>query len=154
MKSRSRAKFKGRREAGRFLALPGVILDSAAYLSLSAHAVKLLLDLGAQYRGSNNGDLSAAWSPMHLRGWKSRDTLGKALKELLESGLIEMTRQGGLHKCSLYALTWQPIDNCGNKLEVSPTRVASNLWRHENRNASPPTVSIRHAGRVNSAQAA
>ena len=48
---------RDKRERGRFLALPYAVLTSAAYLSLSPHGIKLLIDLGVHYNGSNNGDL-------------------------------------------------------------------------------------------------
>jgi hypothetical protein len=57
----------------------------------------------------------------------------KALAELLALGFIEQTRQGGKNQCSLYAVTWLAIDECNGKLYVKPTNVASNLWKHENR---------------------
>lgn len=153
MKQRSRSKHKGRQESGPFLALPRAVLNSENYRALSAKAVKLLVDLGSQYSGSNNGDLSAAWRLMQPRGWRSRDTLTMALAELLQFGLIEKTRQGGKNCCSLYAVTWHAIDDCKGKLDVAPTRVASGLWRQpmasEKQNASPPSVSARHGRRVN-----
>ena len=90
------------------------------YRMLSVHAVKLLCDLGSQFKGGNNGDLCATWSLMQVRGWKLRDTLGEALAELLHYGKIEQTRQGVLHRCSLYALTWHVIDECKGKLDVTP----------------------------------
>lgn len=141
----------GRSESGSFLAVPHAVLASDAYRTLGAHATKLLFDLGSQYRGANNGDLSAAWRIMVARGWRSRDTLAKALRELLDHGLIELTRQGGLRRCSLYALTWRAIDECGGKLDVSPTSVASGAWKPGQREqiASTATVSTRHACRVN-----
>src|SRR5690349_7962559 len=105
MSSRSRSKAKGRSETGSFFAFPHAVMESPAFRQLSAHAVKLLCNLGEQYRGKNNGDLCAAWKVMQPRGWKSRDTLARAISELLAAGLIEKTRQGGLHCCSLYALT-------------------------------------------------
>ena len=158
--ARTRRKIKGRAESGGFFALPFALLNSPNYLLLSAHAVKLLCDLGAQYKGVNNGDLCATWTLMHARGWKSRDTLGKALAELVCFGMIEQTRQGGLHRCSLFALTWHPIDECAGKLDCAPTRVPSGKWRQpqvampkpERKNRAPSTagVSIRHGGRVNS----
>jgi hypothetical protein len=122
-------KARGRKETGSFIALPQVVLNSDSYKRLSAHSIKLLVDLFRQYRGNNNGDFSAAWKIMHAFGWKSRDTLCRALKELVNSGLIEMTRQGGLHKCSLYAVTWRAVDDCRGKLDCSSTNVPSNLWR-------------------------
>lgn len=124
-----RERAKGRRQSGSFLALPHAILNCPNYLVLSAQARMLLFDVAVQFKGGNNGDLCAAWKLMRARGWRSRDTLGKALAELRQYGLIEMTRQGGLHKTSLYALTWLPIDECNGKLDVPPTHVASGLWR-------------------------
>ena len=66
---------------------------------------------------------------MRKRGWKSRQTVERALKELLDAGLIEKARQGGLYWPNLYALGWIAIDECGGKLEVLPTAVAPGRWR-------------------------
>lgn len=158
--ARTRRKIVGRSDSGGFFALPHAVQNSPNFRMLSAHAVKLLCDLGGQFKGNNNGDLSATWSLMHARGWKSRDTLGHALAELLHFGLIERTRQGGMHQCSLFALTWRAIDDCKGKLDCAPTRVPSGQWRQpqvamlkpERKNRAPNTagVPIRHGPRVNS----
>ena len=92
----------------------------------------LLVDVAVQYCGTNNGDLSPSWTLMHKRGWKSRETLNRALRELRHYVFLDLTRQGGLHhKASLYALTWQAVDDCNGKLDVGcgPTRVASGRWK-------------------------
>lgn len=128
--TRSRRKFKGRSNHAPFFMWPRDVANSDTYRSLSAKAVKLLNDLYFQFRGVNNGDLAAAWGIMQPRGWKSRDTLHKALCELLAVGMIEKTRQGGRNRCSLYAVTWLPIDECNGKLDVPATRTPSGLWRH------------------------
>lgn len=99
---------------------------------LSHKAAHLLDNLAAQFNGKNNGDLSAAPKIMVLFGWKSRGSIDEALAELIANGFIEQTRQGGRNQCSLYAITWQSIDECGGKLDVKPTAVASNLWKLEN----------------------
>jgi len=152
-KAERRRRITGRRESGSFLAIPHAVLDAEAFRALHAPAVKLLLDLGSQYKGANNGDLCVAWQVMEQRGWRSRDTLTKAKRELLDHGLIELTRQGGLGRCSLYALTWRAIDECKGKLDVPATSVASGcwkLWKPEpgKQTASPPAVSARHARRA------
>ncbi len=154
---RQRQRAKGRMHSGGYLALPHALLNSPNYRGLSACAVKLLNDLGFQYRGSNNGDLCAAWRVMHARGWKSRDTLCRALAELRHTGMIEMTRQGGKNRCSLFALTWLAIDECGGKLDCAATRVSSGLWKEpkppmpnrlgRKQNADTAGVSIRHGRR-------
>lgn len=58
---------------------------------------------------------------MRPRGWKSEDTLNKAKRALLDSCLIVETRKGQRpNKCSLYALTWFALDECGGKLDYGP----------------------------------
>lgn len=123
-----RAKMTGKAGRSSFLGIPHPVIDSQAYKSLNGWAVKLLIDIAAQYKGSNNGDLCAAWSVMRERGWKSPGTLHKALSALLDAGLIEQTRQGGRNRCSLYAITWRPIDECKGKLDVKPTQGPSALY--------------------------
>ncbi len=126
---RTRIRVKGRRESGSFIAVPKLILESDEYACLSAQAVKLLLDVFAQFNGRNNGALSASWSVMRQRGWRSRDTLGRALRQLVERQWLVLTRQGGRMWCSLYAVSWKPINDCDGKLDVSATRVASMAWQ-------------------------
>lgn len=156
--TRKRWKHKGRSESGGYFALPHAVTASPSYRSLPTRAVKLLCDLGAQYRGNNNGDLGAAFSEMRKRGWKSRDTLDLAEKDLVRAGIIELTRQGGLNCCNLYALTWLAIDECGGKLDVPPTRVPSGLWKRahlsEKQNASPESVPSKPSFRVSASRAA
>ncbi len=90
------------------------------------------MDLAAQFRGFNNGDLCMAWTIMEKRGWKSRDTLNKARKELLDVELILVSRRGDRKRPNLYALTFFAIDECGGKLDVKPTDRPHSTWRmHE-----------------------
>jgi len=125
-----RARVKGRKSHGRFGMIPKTILDSREYAELSAPAAKLLLDMAGKYSGANNGDLSMPWSDMRTRGWKSKDTLERARKELLRAGFIEVSRQGGRRICNLYALTFHAVDPCGGKLDVSPTEMPSHHWKN------------------------
>lgn len=125
---RNRLKSKGRKESGTFAAIPHAVMDSNDFLGLSGSATKVLLGLLRQYRGNNNGDLSAAFSSAHHWGIGSKSTLAKALDELQAHNLIIRTREGRFMKpggcCALYAITWQAIDECGGKIEVSATSTA------------------------------
>ena len=67
----ARHRHKGNRVGEGFLALPYSVLNSPLFLALAPHAVKLLLDVAAQYRGDNNGDLALAWKLMQPRRWRS-----------------------------------------------------------------------------------
>ena len=130
--ARTRMRALGRKEAGNFLRIPSVVLDSPNFRALSHKSKALILDIGARYNGFNNGDLAAPWSWMKTRGWKSKDTLHRALVELQHFGMIELTRQGGLLGPSLYAFTWMAIDPCNKvRLDVASTRIASGMWKRE-----------------------
>jgi len=121
-----------RREPGGFAALPHCLLASQVYIGLTAHAIKLLNDLLAQFKGFNNGDLCLAWTIMAKRGWKSRDTLNKVRQELLDTELILVSRYGDRKRPHLYALTFFAIDECGGKLDIKATERPMRTWRlHE-----------------------
>lgn len=128
--AKRRLRQKGRRSEHTFIAVPHYILDSPEFGRLSGWGIKLIFELARQYKGSNNGDLSAAFSVLRERGWNSSATLSRALTELLEAGWIIRTRQGGRNRCSLYALTWWEVNDCPGKwLEVEPERVPSHKWK-------------------------
>ena len=85
--------------------------------------MKVLMHLLAQYRGSNNGDLSAPKSAAADYGL-SVNTWEKAKRELLQARFIEISRVGETRKCHLYA-----IDECGSKLDISATHTYSDDWK-------------------------
>ena len=121
---------KRRRGLAPFAAFPREMLNHPNFAALSVRAKALLFPLTEQYKGSNNGDLCATLRFLRPHGWTSNDQLRKALKELLESGFLIQTRQGRRpNVCSLYAISWHPIDECGGKHELSPTVTAPNKWR-------------------------
>jgi hypothetical protein len=131
MSKDKRQRAKGRRSGHSFLQVPHPVMNSPAYCSLSAIAVKMLFDLAVQYKGKNNGDLVATMSFMETRNWNSNAQIKKAINELLDKSLIVLTRQGRRPRvASLYALTWRPIDECGGKLEeVKATQTAPDNWK-------------------------
>ncbi|MBG14107.1 MAG: hypothetical protein CL553_13455 [Alcanivorax sp.] len=116
---------KGMKFPGGFIGIPKILAEHQDFLNLSMSGKVALIALIYQYRGGNNGDLSAA--PRLLKPWgiKSRTTAQRAVSELLDANLILRTREGQFlnpgGRCALYALTWLPIDDCGGKLEVAST---------------------------------
>lgn len=120
---------KGRKASRGFVQLPKRVINSEEFSKLPARAVKLLIDLLSQYNGFNNGDLCLAWKIMEKKGWKSRDTLSLARKDLLETGFIVVTRQGGRNKATLYAITFMEIDDCKGKLDYGATKIPINGWK-------------------------
>lgn len=152
-----RQKTKGRRESGGFVRIPHAVIDSQGWKLSNGTAIKMLCELARCFNGFNNGDLAATFKMLRPRGWSSPETITNACRELRSHGLIELTRQGGLHRSNLYALTWYPIDECRGKLDVASTKVASGLWKAaiaerykrppKNRKPTTPVVLqlIRHA---------
>ncbi|EEO28201.1 hypothetical protein [Oxalobacter paraformigenes] len=136
MSKRGKRALKEARQArggGSFLPFTLLPLQSEQLASLTPYEAKLLFDIMSQWRLGNNGDQSAAWALMQKRGWRSKETLGNALKGLLEKGFIVLTRQGGRNKCSLYGLGWLAIDQCSDKLDIQPTMspVTKNWRKYE-----------------------
>ena len=131
--ARRKSKYNAERgEAGGFVSFYHCVLSSQAMKNLSPYGTKLLVDLLSQYKGQNNGDLTATYSILQQRGWHSKGTLSRAIKELIAAGLIEVSRQGGRHQCSLYALTFYAVDECKGKLDIAATNTPKSLWRkHE-----------------------
>ena len=117
MGNKSYPKAKGRGKET-FFALPHSVISCSNYFQLSHKAKAMLVDLGCQFNGSNNGDLSATWSLLKKRGWKSSDTISSSIEELIYYGFIVRTQEGGLNVAGkqrphLYALTWLRIDKIG-----------------------------------------
>jgi hypothetical protein len=105
-----------------YLHLHTPLLNCADFIALSGVQTKLLVDIASQYNGYNNGDLCASLSVLKKRRWNSNDTITNALKVLIARNLIIQTKQGGLGiGPSLYAITWQPINDCKGKLDVKAT---------------------------------
>ncbi len=108
--ARSYSQAKGRGGNESYLGLPKEVIRHDNFVRLSAYANKLIIDLGQQYTGYNNGDLCATWTFMVKRGWKSKETLNNSLRELEHYGIIVQTQAGGLNRPSLYAFSWKRID--------------------------------------------
>ena len=106
-------------------------MESPNYCKLSHTGVRMLIELGKQLNGRNNGDLCATSRTLRARGWPSNETITRALLELEYFGFIVRTRQGGLNKCSLFAVTWRGIDECGGKLDISASAVPLRAWTVE-----------------------
>jgi hypothetical protein len=129
-----RVKFKADWGPKGALALPKALMEHQDFRELSPSATKVLMVLGCQYNGRNNGDLAATKSMLKSWGGMADGTLARALRQLKERNLILCTRTSYRRrdgqKCALYALTWMAIDQCpGKELEVKDTIVPKRRLR-------------------------
>lgn len=134
---RTREKTKGRKARGRYLAMPVAVVDSKSYRELSLAASRVLTMLHYQYRGANNGDLCAPLSEAKRWGINGPATLARALRELEAANLIVRTRdptrlrKSPHGQCSLFALTWECLDECGGKHGLKPTSTPLRIFSGE-----------------------
>ena len=68
----------------RFIPLPRRVLESPEFSMLSPTETKLIIDMLSMCNGKNNGDLCITFSMMKERGWKSKSSLEKAAKSMIE----------------------------------------------------------------------
>jgi hypothetical protein len=137
-----------------FAGIPRVVMECPDYTNLSGSAIRLLVELACAYKGGNNGDLSPAWTLMKERGFRSKATLTRAIKELVAAEMIILTRQGQFikNRAGLYALTWASIDECaGKQLDESPTRTPPRNFSLEHqqgwpRKLDPPEQKLNRKG--------
>ena len=114
----------GKLNVGRFTALPHTVIHSQQYRQLGYAARALLFDLAAQYNRNNNGKLVCCMKYLRPLGWNSNDTITRALRELLKSGLLIQTRQGMMPPCSQaawFAIGWFGLD-VTTGLDIEPTK--------------------------------
>lgn len=127
---RKRLRFRGRASDHTFLRLPHYVITSPEWRALGGHAVKFLVELSASFNGRNNGNLSLTRRQALQRGWNSGGTLDRAAQEAVDAGFAVITRHGtAMGRCTLYGITWEPIDDVGNGVEVAPERVPSKRWQ-------------------------
>jgi len=135
-----RARATGRRgeRADTFVPFLHTMLTHQAFLNLSPVAHKTLNYLASQCKRYNNGDLDICEKNARKRGLQmSAASLRRGAKELLEVGFVELTRQGGRNRNSLYALSWYDIPYDGNKHDYEYLRPTMRWLRQK---ASSPVT--------------
>jgi hypothetical protein len=119
------AKSKTKDPNGRYISVYTDLLNSPAYRVLGFAAKALFIDLREQYKGVNNGNLSATLTDLKHKGWSASATLANALYELRAMGFIAVTRQGGLSMgtrvCTLYRFTDLDVYDM-SKMGVQPMK--------------------------------
>ena len=102
------------KKSANFAGIPRHIVEHSSFKSLGYSACALLILLGYQYRGNNNGNLVITWSI--IKDWfGSNATMYRARDSLYKAGFIVINAYGGRSGNGtklphLYALTWESID--------------------------------------------
>ena len=102
------------KKSANFAGIPRHIVEHSSFKSLGYSACTLLILLGYQYRGKNNGNLVITWS--FMKDWfGSNTTMYRARDSLYKAGFIVFNAYGGKSGNGtklphLYAITWASID--------------------------------------------
>ena len=81
-----------------FVMLPHELIDSKAWQELSCYARTVYIEIRRRYNGKNDNNLSYTYREAgELMG---RRTFTKALRELVNHGLMDIIRSGGLYRKS------------------------------------------------------
>jgi len=89
---------KKRKKSPPFIRLFNKLIDSKAWQELSCHARTVYIEIHRKYNGSNNDNLSYTYREASKIMYKR--TFTKALRELVNNGLIDIIRSGGLYRKS------------------------------------------------------
>lgn len=130
---------KKRKGSGRFVSIPHVILDSAAWKSLSSDACRLYVELKRRHNGQNNGFITLSYreAAQVINGGKS--TAYARMQELQEHGFVRMVNKGQFQ--NRHATTWLLTTESDDRANHHPT----NDWKNyastesEKKNASSGT---------------
>jgi hypothetical protein len=91
----------------RYFALHHYMLKTEAWKALSAPARAVYLQIGLRYDGFNNGKLAFSVRDAAKECNLAKNTVGRALKDLVRLGFIEETRHGGLSRKTRIASEWR-----------------------------------------------
>jgi predicted RNA binding protein YcfA (HicA-like mRNA interferase family) len=95
--------------------LPRLMLKSPAWLSLTAPARAIYVELECRHFGTNNGDIGLSVRDAATLCRIAKDTAAKAFQELQEKGFIRCRRKGSFHckvqHASEWELTAKPFDS-------------------------------------------
>lgn len=100
---------------GGLCSIPQRVIAGPDYRAIS-HAARYILTVAvSQYAGDNNGAIILTHSVVNQWGLSSKDTLQRAIDQLISAGLIVLTRRGysgisGQRQAAMYGLAWLPID--------------------------------------------
>ncbi len=95
---------------GRFVPLTYELIDSPAWNDLPPTDKVIYIQIYRQFNGHNEQNLKLPYSQMDF----SPATISKSIRRLIDVGLINLIKQGGLFKnCSIYGLStrWKIYKN-------------------------------------------
>ena len=118
--------------------LPRYLLESAAWLSLSAQARALYVHIALRYNGRNNGHIGLSVRDAAAECRLAKDTAARAFSELVERGFIELAQAGAFNLKVRHAAEWRLTALPCDRTSALPSK-AFMRWRQ----SDPPRSETR-----------
>lgn len=108
---------KAGRDPGQFVAWLKPVQQSPGWMRAEHTSRSLLMDL---VHSGRNGQLSASMRYLRDCGWSSSDTVTRAIRDLIDCGLLVETRKGRRpNVAAWYAATWLKLEHTEG-LDINP----------------------------------
>ena len=97
----------------RFKKLDFATLVSPAWRNLNGNSIKIYLEICRRFNGSNNGKISFGYNEGVAIFGVGKNTVSKALKQLIEFGFLKRSRRGTFfgRKASTFIITNEKYNN-------------------------------------------
>lgn len=99
-----------RKKEPRHIRLYHSITGTEAWRHLSGNGIKVLIALARFDDGGSNGELYFSERTAAAQTGLSRNTVRRALRELIDKGFIAQTKSGAFNRNNLLAATYLPAD--------------------------------------------
>lgn len=136
-------KTKARRPSGqRFAMLPVDLVMHVSVTTLDHAAFRVLVVLATEYRGKNNGAVGITRAQAKAAGVGGKNTLYRALKNLIDRGLIEITSHASRvpPRPAMYSMAWLPVDDTEHSIRTRTPSHNYRSWTPEKNNFRYPVM--------------
>ncbi len=137
-KNVGRAKQRRRNRGPNFIQLYRYVLDSPAYVSLSANARSALIEINRGYNGANNGNIVLSVRGVAERMGCHIETASRALQELVQKGFIEERIKGAYSVKFRRATEWRLTDR---RCDVTGAEQSQAFLKWQNPDPEPEPAS-------------
>jgi hypothetical protein len=134
LKNVGRAKQRRRNRGPNFIQLYRYVLDSPAYMSLSANARSALIEVNRGYNGANNGNIVLSLRSITERMGCHKETASIALQELVKKGFIEERVKGSYRRKFRHATEWRLTDR---RCDVTGAEQSQTFLKWQNPDPEP-----------------
>jgi len=131
------------RGGGRFIQIHHATIETLAWRALRPAAVVVYIALRALYDGRNNGALRLSVREAAERTGLDKDTVNRALAQLVALGFVEVAEPGGYARKVRHATLWRLTDLRCDRTGAAPT-YAFQRWRPDSTTQSTVPKILRN----------